>query len=79
MKSCDSNTARPAHHNGNQELVYATVRAGKTDVPAIVQATGIEDHAVRTALRRLKDVGRIYSSNGHYTAIESCALAEAWR
>lgn len=78
MKSRGSNML-PAHHNGNQESVYAAVRAGKTDTAAIMRATGLDGFAVHNALRRLRDAGRIHVSNGHYTAITQCLLAEVWR
>jgi DNA-binding MarR family transcriptional regulator len=66
-------------HNGNQDAVYDAVRGGHRDLTAILRVTGLDENAVRNALRRLGDRNLVRRDNGHYRAVERCVLAEVWK
>lgn len=83
--------SRPAigapEHNGNQERVYTAVAHGHSLLGEIMEATGLEESTVRTALLRLKDAGRVdrepSPNQRHHTRYfvlrGRCLLAECWR
>lgn len=72
----------PLVQNGAQERVLSAIRAGIDRVPAIVAETGLNETAVRNAIRRLVDAGDVRRKFlGGYEAVasERCLLAEVWR
>lgn len=66
-------------HTGTQEHVYSAIRGGQRHVVDIMRATGLEELAVRNAVRRLLDQDLIRNNGGYEPVQRRCLLAEVWR
>jgi DNA-binding Lrp family transcriptional regulator len=61
--------------------VLAAIEKGASECAAIEKATGLDETAVRNAIRRLHDEGSIRRLNfgGYAPVLERCLLAECWK
>ena len=67
--------------DGQQEKVLAAVREGMRTVDDIRLLTKLDENATRTAIRRLRDAGRIRRlDTGGYGPVDvGLLLAQCWR
>ncbi len=71
---------------GIQQLVYKAIASGNKLVGEVMEATGLDEDTVRTAIARLRDAGDIArerakgaTNTSYYARGKKCLLAETWR